>query len=527
MKNQKGFAHILITLVLITGLAVGVYLVGRQTNIFPKAQESSPQTEGWIDGISAAGGDCDIGNNFQCDLNNALIKDGKYTGLALPSSGSKACKINNSYVTSCVTVDLGSTYEISQVKVDYQMIDNICGDSCSGTACGTNPGGLVFSSLDQQNWTNIGSLGYSVTPTTQTFNTSDKTKYIKVCRGGGGGGRSNLAVDSVSVLEEDGIIPTPIPTPISTPGDDSIALEGKHLAYVNTYRTISQAGKVREIMQLGYYDFLADSQAKISYYWYDPGINPQPLLSTKRHNPMKEQLASCQGKQGFIAMPKPAGFNTFNGTWSKDGDLIKIKIGTVMHEWRLSNKDNSSGFYEQVKPYYDAATGINKIGGVTYSDATGYAYLADEIVSQQKLTPEMIKDKYQGKSIYKNSYGNAASVWRTGTITLQEITTHTDNPDVLSCFNPVCSINNPQDKTDVPCGCSLLVNSDPGNSLLMYVHRGHDYSNDNCYSFEGDKGHYQQMLGIKENGNISKIVYIEQDYEPDSYPIVAIGRIWY
>lgn len=37
--NQKGFAHVLVMLLLVAGLAAGVYLVGQQTNLLPKAYE--------------------------------------------------------------------------------------------------------------------------------------------------------------------------------------------------------------------------------------------------------------------------------------------------------------------------------------------------------------------------------------------------------------------------------------------------------------------------------------------------------
>lgn len=34
--QQKGFAHILLLLLLIIGIVVGIYLVSKQTNLFPK-----------------------------------------------------------------------------------------------------------------------------------------------------------------------------------------------------------------------------------------------------------------------------------------------------------------------------------------------------------------------------------------------------------------------------------------------------------------------------------------------------------
>ncbi|KKQ77905.1 hypothetical protein A3B42_02920 [Candidatus Daviesbacteria bacterium RIFCSPLOWO2_01_FULL_38_10] len=40
--SQKGFAHILLLLLLLAGLAVGVYLVQQKTNLFPKASVSQP-----------------------------------------------------------------------------------------------------------------------------------------------------------------------------------------------------------------------------------------------------------------------------------------------------------------------------------------------------------------------------------------------------------------------------------------------------------------------------------------------------
>lgn len=40
--SQKGFVHILLLLLLLVGLAVGVYLVGQKTNLLPKASVSKP-----------------------------------------------------------------------------------------------------------------------------------------------------------------------------------------------------------------------------------------------------------------------------------------------------------------------------------------------------------------------------------------------------------------------------------------------------------------------------------------------------
>jgi len=36
-QDQRGFAHILLFLILIIGLVVGLYLVSTKTNLFPKA----------------------------------------------------------------------------------------------------------------------------------------------------------------------------------------------------------------------------------------------------------------------------------------------------------------------------------------------------------------------------------------------------------------------------------------------------------------------------------------------------------
>lgn len=40
--NQKGFAHLFLIILLISGIGLGVYLVGQRTNILPHASESGP-----------------------------------------------------------------------------------------------------------------------------------------------------------------------------------------------------------------------------------------------------------------------------------------------------------------------------------------------------------------------------------------------------------------------------------------------------------------------------------------------------
>lgn len=45
--NQKGFAHILLFLILLAGLVAGIYLVQKQQIFKPKAAEMNPSTPGF------------------------------------------------------------------------------------------------------------------------------------------------------------------------------------------------------------------------------------------------------------------------------------------------------------------------------------------------------------------------------------------------------------------------------------------------------------------------------------------------
>lgn len=230
--NQRGIVHLLIPLILFAGIIVGVYLIGKQTNLFPKAAEikiAGGGTGEWIEGVSVAGYCNGTGNTnkFKCNLVDILkTGDNKNAGLAYENKLNGACRIGDYNVSSCADINLGGIYDISKVKVIYKFTDEtLCGDSCEGTFCRTNPGGVVFSSRDNQAWIKVGTLNYStaLASATQIFDATASAKYIRVCRGGGGGHRSNLAVDYVSAYVSSIVPPSTTPHPPIIPSPTATA----------------------------------------------------------------------------------------------------------------------------------------------------------------------------------------------------------------------------------------------------------------------------------------------------------------
>ncbi|MBK8481164.1 MAG: hypothetical protein IPL40_08305 [Proteobacteria bacterium] len=72
-------------------------------------------------------------------------------------------------VTACLEVDFGGIEARAAAVGDSSMPDTLCGDTCSGSYCGTNPGALVFASADQRSWKRLGDLALSTTPTAATL----------------------------------------------------------------------------------------------------------------------------------------------------------------------------------------------------------------------------------------------------------------------------------------------------------------------------------------------------------------------
>ena len=149
----------------------------------------------WITGTGLA---VSSPNGTMCNVTYTSASDDHSTGLAYGSTAAPVT-IAGANVISCIDVDFGSSQSVAALRVDYSMPNSICGDSCSGAYCGTDPGSSVFASTDRSTWTRLGGLSFSVANATQQFSPTAPLRYVRICRGTGGSARNNLAIDYVAI----------------------------------------------------------------------------------------------------------------------------------------------------------------------------------------------------------------------------------------------------------------------------------------------------------------------------------------
>ena len=160
--------------------------------------------------------------NPACSPENALLADGLYAGLALPTNvradGTTYAVWRGHAVTACLEIDFGVERDSTGIRYLAAGSDEVvCGDACSENGCGTVGELLVYVSdgsrastsdfttfelagrhqleLDHNPGDGIagsalwGELVWEAQP----------VQYVALCRGGGGPGRDNLIVDAVSL----------------------------------------------------------------------------------------------------------------------------------------------------------------------------------------------------------------------------------------------------------------------------------------------------------------------------------------
>jgi len=137
-----------------------------------------------------------------CSVGSALAADGVPAGLAYRGDQALSATItlDGQSVTACLDVDFGTIEARAAAVIRYHMPDTICGDTCSGDYCGTGYEAPVFQSADRTSWKRIGGLEHTTTPREGRLPTAGPWRYLRVCRGGGGNARSNLALDAVLAL---------------------------------------------------------------------------------------------------------------------------------------------------------------------------------------------------------------------------------------------------------------------------------------------------------------------------------------
>ena len=133
-----------------------------------------------------------------CAVPNMSKADGAVGGLYYQNG--TLSQIGAASVTSCVDADFGSVKSFSKLNLTLALEDNICGDTCSGSYCGTDPGIKIFLSSDKSSWVSEGGLsGETSSFGTIALSTAGTPfRYARICRGPGGAPRSNVAIDAIT-----------------------------------------------------------------------------------------------------------------------------------------------------------------------------------------------------------------------------------------------------------------------------------------------------------------------------------------
>ncbi|MDO8514760.1 MAG: Ig-like domain-containing protein [bacterium] len=178
---------------------------------------------GAVSGVIPPGVSATTTPNY-CSIARLKTDDSLPAGLSY-RKGNIAYRVGSYAVTSCIDMDFGSVRSFSSLRVDYWMPNSICGNSCTGNYCGTNPGGYILVSRDKATWTLLGSLPYSTIERTVNYAkvSTMPLRYARVCRAGAAASfvRGGIAVD---FLAGNTVFPDTTPPSVSlyTPANNQI-----------------------------------------------------------------------------------------------------------------------------------------------------------------------------------------------------------------------------------------------------------------------------------------------------------------
>lgn len=545
-----------------------------------------------------------------CQASSVLSLDNSAAGLAAGSDTNcplfvKCRQIAGKHVTSCVAADFDVSYSVSSISISHKAASSTCGDSCSGSYCGTGGSVTVFTSNKPANQTALTEWSYLATRKRQ-----DSFKYdfvpvsgrsirsVLLCRGGEGVGRDNVEIDHIQafVISFD-IAPPSVPTGLTVTvmssfntniawaaSTDDVGVAGyrverctgvgcsafmriasstvnsytdtslspgtfytyrvraydaagnvsgysnsatgtttgmtghvgKSLMYSLKYRTTS-GSIVDEYLQLGHADFFADGSVRLRYYSYDANRNLYPIPSIKHHDPMNAPYGgSCAS--GPVQKPTHNSFVDVTGTWTVEGDLLKIRIGAAIHEWRLDGVSS----YRRNRASYDAVSGSATINGVIYSDAIGFGYIADSALITEQVTRADLLNSYDGEYFENNRI--VTSDWWYGKNKLSvDAMASVADPDVWGLSYSCPYYDTAGKLYNTWCESTLLFNDDALAKNFIFLNGGHDYNENGCLD-ETDRSF--RLYGVRENGKIQKIVWVEYSYELDNYPLMSLGHYY-
>ena len=105
---------------------------------------------------------------------------------------------------ACIRLDFGSVVTVHRIRARGRHVEQACGHSCTGEACGTGGSLWTFMSVDGVEFKVLTRV--TLTPTLSWADRAvarPELRYLLVCRGPGGNARDGLEMDYVDVCIQD------------------------------------------------------------------------------------------------------------------------------------------------------------------------------------------------------------------------------------------------------------------------------------------------------------------------------------
>lgn len=286
----------------------------------------------------------------------------------------------------------------------------------------------------------------------------------------------------------------------------------RHLIYANRYRVVDRAGGFDDLVTIGHYDFLDDRTVRVWYLQYDGKRDAQATV-TRVRNP---DILGARAEPGPIRIPKYTAVGQFRGSYVFDGKRLRIRIGTVLHDWEV--RDAASGLLVLRGPYTNAEDGSHVIEGLTHVEGSGYGYFANQIAMPGRLTRENLLPVYDGEIDSLARRGEQLLGWQHSRTQFHFDQYRAYGPDVLAHVTMDQKLRPP-----MYVFSTVLLNYAPHSNLLLYHNGGHDFNRNAVFD---DLGHTIQMFGVYEGGKVEKMVFIEYSYQTRGYPLLSVGRYY-
>jgi hypothetical protein len=309
--------------------------------------------------------------------------------------------------------------------------------------------------------------------------------------------------------------PAPAPGPPPAAAQDVGPGGRRHLIFAATYHTADRDGGENDYLVLGHYDFLDGRNAVINYWSYDGNLNTQAIAATVRNPRLQSGRALL--RPGPIHLPGYAGsgFKQFRATWTTDRHMLRVRVGDVIHDWVL--RDPAEGLYVVAGPYVSALDASHTLGGLTFSNGHGYAYLAEQVKLARRLTPRDLLPDYDGELYTRHDEDGKGFRWA-----LQDEGLHVKQyrafrgGDVLARSEMSTGLSPP-----LLWQSTLLLNYAPYSKLLLYLNGSHDFNRNGVFD---EVGHTLQLFGIFAGGKVRHMVFVEYSHQDNGRPILGVGR---